>query len=133
MGYNLFNNIKYLIQNYISDNNNNDIIIEFSPNYKDIRITFDNFTEIQTYKKNMTTGIQKYRINTNNKEILLNINKPERISNGNYLFRYYFLKSNDEFEYKFDKYSYSIKKMNNKDNKADICLEFNKFEIYHNY
>ena len=94
MGYNLFNNIKYIIKNNIIDNNDNKIIIEFSPNYKDIKLTFDNLTEIPTYKENMTTDIQKYIINSNDKEIILNINKPERISNGNYLFRYYFTKNN---------------------------------------
>ena len=134
-GYNLFNNTKYLINNDIKDNNYNSIIIEFSPNYKDLRITLDNLEEIPSYKENMTTGIQKYIINTNNKEILLNINKPEGISNGNCLFRYYFLKNNDEFDYKFNKNLISKKKMNDENNeaeKADICFKFNKLEIYHN-
>ena len=131
MGYNLFNNIKYIIKNNIIDNNANKIIIEFSPNYKDIKLTFDNLTEIPTYKENMTTDIQKYIINANDKEIILNINKPERISNGNYLFRYYFTKNNDRFEYKFDK-SYNKTKIKDGDNKADICLKFNNFGIYLN-
>jgi len=132
MGYSVFNNTKYLIKNNLIDNNTNDIIIEFSPNYKEINLTFDNLTEIPTYKDNMTTGIQKYLINIdNNKEILLNINKPEGISNENYLFKYYFLKNNDEFEYKFDNF-YTKSKVNAKDNKADVCLKFIKFEIYNN-
>ena len=134
-GYNLFNNTKYLIKNDIKDDNRYSIIIEFSPNYKDLKITLDNLEEIPTYKENMTTGIQKYIINTNNKEILLNINKPEGISNGNCLFRYYFLKNNDEFDYKFNKNLISKKKMNDENNeaeKADICFKFNKLEIYHN-
>ena len=132
MGYSAFNNTKYLIKNNLIDNNTNDIIIEFSPNYKEINLAFDNLTESPTYKDDITTGIQKYLINTdNNKEILLNINRPEGISNGNYLFKYYFLKNNDEFEYKFDN-SYTKAKVNAKDNKEDICLKFNKFEIYNN-
>ena len=64
----------------------------------------------------------------------MNINRPETISNGNYLFRYYFTKNNDKFEYKLNK-TYNKKKINYKDNKADkadICLEFNRLEIYHN-
>jgi len=87
MGYQIINNIKYLIKNDIIKNNNNNIVIEFSPNYKDIRLTFDNLTEIPTYKENIITSTQKYKINTNNKEIYLKINKPEKIINGNYLFR----------------------------------------------
>jgi hypothetical protein len=73
-GYNLFNNTKYLIKNDIKDNNNNSIIIEFSPNYKDLKITLDNLEEIPTYKENMTTGILKINIH-NNKEIFLNKNR----------------------------------------------------------
>jgi len=85
MGYKAFNSINYLIKNYITDNYT-DIIIEFCPNYKDIKLNFDKST---TYKED--NGIQKYRINTKSKEIFLNISKPEGILNGNYLLRYYFL------------------------------------------
>ena len=132
MGYRAFNNINYLIKNFITDDNA-DIIIEFSPNYKEIKLNFDNSTKFVDYKDNITNGIQKYRIYKNSIDIFLNINKSEKILNGNYLFRYYFLKNNDdEFEYKFDQYSYEAKKIKDGINIADICLEFNKFEIYHN-
>jgi len=130
IGYRTFNNINYLIKNYTD--NNTDIIIEFSPNYQDIKLNFSKSTKILTYKEDIINGIQKYRINTNNKEIILNIAKPEGILDGNYLFRYYYLKNNDEFEYKLDQYSYIKRKIKDEDSKADICLEFNKFEIYHN-
>ena len=132
MGYISFNKTIYLIKNYVM-NKKTDIIIEFSPNNKDIKLIFDKSIEILTYKQNIINGIQKYRINTNNKEIILTINKTREILNGNYLFRYYFIKNNDDlFEYKFDKFSY-IKKINiDEDYKADICLEFNKFEIFYN-
>jgi hypothetical protein len=131
MGYNASNNINYLIKNYSIDNYT-DIIIEFSPNYQDIKLNFDKSTNFLTYQEDIINGIQKYRINTKNKEIILNINKSEGILNGNYLFRYYYLKNKEEFQYKFDISSYSKKIMNDKYNKADICLEFNKFEIYFN-
>jgi len=132
MGYRTFNNINYLIKNFITDNNA-DIIIEFSPNYKDIKLNFDKSIEILTYEENVINGIQKYRINTNNTDIFLNITKPEGILNGNYLLRYYFLKNDDdEFEYKFDQNSYKTKIINDHNSNADICFEFNKFEIYHN-
>ena len=130
MGYKLFNNVTYLIKNYTD--NSTDIIIEFSPNYEDIKLNFDKSTKFLIYKEYIINGIQKYRINTNNKEIILNIIKPEGILDGNYLFRYYYLKNNDEFQYNFDNSSYSKKKMNDEENKADICFEFNKFEIYFN-
>mgnify|MGYP002624746714 CR=1 FL=1 len=113
--------------NNIIDNKDTDIIIDFSPNYKDIQLTFDSLTEIATIKENIVTGIQKYRISANNKEIYLKINKPEKILNGNYLIKYYF-NNNNKFEYKFDKL-YSIKKIKTQADKADICLEFNNFEI----
>jgi len=131
MGFNALNNINYLIKKYTTDNDT-DLIIEFSPNYKDIKLNFVNSKKNLTYKKNITNGIQKYRINNNKTDILLSINNPENISNGSYLLRYYFLKNNDEFEYKFDQYSYSTTKNNDKNNKADICLKFNKFEIHYN-
>jgi len=127
MGYRTSNSISYLIKNYTTDNNT-DIIIEFSPNYKDIKLNFN-----KSIACNEDNGIQKYRINNDSiKEIFMNINNPKNISNINYLFRYYFLKNNDEFEYKFDQYSYTTKIINNDNNKADICFEFNKVEIYHN-
>ena len=114
-------------------NKKTDIIIEFSPNYKDIKLIFDKSIEILSYNEHTINGIQKYRINTNNKEIILNINQPQRISKGNYLFRYYFIKNNDYiFEYKFDKFSYIKKKIIDEDYKTNICLEFNKFEIFYN-
>ena len=130
MGYKFFNNITYLIKNYTD--NNTDIIIEFSPNYQDIKLNFGKSTKILTYKEDIINGIQKYRINTNNEEIFLNINKPQEIINGSYLFRYYYLKNNEEFQYNFDNSSYLKKKMNDEDNKADICFEFNTFDIYFN-
>jgi len=130
MGYRAFNNTNYLIKNFLTDNNT-DIIIEFSPNYKDIKLNFDKSIEILTYEEDVINGIQKYRINTNDTDIFLNISKPQRIINGNYLLRYYFLKNNDEFEYIFDQYSYT-KNFIDENEKAGICLEFNKFEIYHN-
>ena len=130
MGYKFFNNITYLIKNYTD--NNTDIIIEFSPNYQDIKLNFDKSSKILTYKEDIINGIQKYRINTNNEEIFLNINKPQEIINGSYLFRYYYLKNNEEFQYNFDNSSYLKKKMNDEDNKADICFEFNTFDIYFN-
>jgi hypothetical protein len=135
IGNNFINNINYLIKINSTDNNT-DIIIEFSSNYQEIKLNFDNSNIIPI---DIINGIQKYKINTNtnntnNKEIILNINNTENILNGNYLFRYYFLKNNDEFEYNFDK-SCKKNKINDEDNKADkadICLEFNNFEIYHN-
>ena len=132
MGYISFNKIIYLIKNNVMDKKT-DIIIEFSPNNKDIKLIFNKSIGILTYKENIINGIQKYRINTNNKEIILNINHPQGISNGNYLFRYYFIEINDDiFEYKFDKNSYVKKKIFDDGYKADICLEFNKFEIFYN-
>ena len=56
IGYRAFNNINYLIKNTITDNNI-DIIIEFSPNYKDIKLNFTN-SKIVTYKEDIINGIQ---------------------------------------------------------------------------
>jgi len=123
MGYRTFNSINYLIKSKVTDKNT-DIIIEFSPNYKEIKLNFDN--------PNIANGIQKYRIKNNNTDIFLKINKPDGIYDGNYLFRYYFLKNNEEFKYKFDQYSYTTKINNNDNNNTDICFEFNKVEINHN-
>ena len=61
MGYRAFDNINYLIKNYTDKNT--DIIIEFSPNYQDIKINFGKSTKILTYKEDIINGIQKFRIN----------------------------------------------------------------------
>ena len=130
MGYNLFSNITYLIKTNTIEENNTYIIVEYSPNYKDLNL---NLEDISIYKKNIIAGTQKYIIsNISNAKIFLNINKPERISNGNYLLRYYFIENNDEFEYKFDISSCSINKTKDRNNRADICFEFKNIEIYNN-
>ena len=124
----------YLIRNNIIDNNDNKLIIEFSPNYEEINLNFDSSKGISYTKENQTKIIQKYIMNTNNnKKIFLNINKPKEISYGNFLFRYYFTKKNEEFGYKFNESSYTKKNYTEYGNdKAYICLEFDKFEIYFN-
>ena len=129
-------NITYLIRNNIIDNNDNNLIIEFSPNYEEIKLNFDTSKEFTYNKENIAKGIQKYRISTSNnniKEIYLNINKPKKMSFGNFLFRYYFTKKNEEFIYKFNASSYKIKNYTKYiKSKAYICLEFDQFEIFFN-
>jgi hypothetical protein len=91
----------YLIKNYIANKDSN-LIIEFSPNYEEIKLNFDTSKGITYTKENIKKGIQKYRISTNNnniKEIYLNISKPKKMIYGNFLFRYYFTKKNEEFIY----------------------------------
>ena len=46
MGYNLFNNIIYLIKTYEIENKNTYIIVEFSSNYLDLNLYFNNSTDI---------------------------------------------------------------------------------------
>ena len=132
--FNSSKNITYLIRNNIIDNNkDSNFIIEFSPNYEEIKFNFDNSKGIYATMDNITKGIQKYRINaTNFKEIYLNINKPEKIPYGKFLFRYYFTKENEEFEYKFNELSYEKKYYKENDTQASICLEFDTFEIFFN-
>ena len=130
-------NITYLIRNNIIDNKDSNLIIEFSPNYEEIKLNIIKSKDISYYKENLTKGVQKYRINSTNnniKEIYLNINKPKNIPNGKFIFRYYFNKKNEEFEYKFNELSYTKKNYTEYENKskAYICLEFNKFEIFFN-
>ena len=129
-------NIIYIINNDIINNKDNNLIIEFSPNYEEIKFyIYNNSKEISYSKENITKGIQKYRINTTNCEekIKLNITKPKEITNGHFLFRYYFTKKNEEYKYNFNELSYSKKNYTKYDNdKADICLEFDTFEIYFN-
>jgi len=129
--------ITYLIRNNIIDNKNSNLIIEFSPNYEEIKLNFIKSKDLFYYKENLTKGIQKYRINSNNnniKEIYLNISKPKNIPNGKFIFRYYFNKKNEEFEYKFNELSYTKKNYTEYESKskAYICLEFDKFEIFFN-
>ena len=125
----------YLIKNYIANKDSN-LIIEFSPNYEEIKLNFDTSKGITYTKENIKKGIQKYRISTNNnniKEIYLNISKPKKMIYGNFLFRYYFTKKNEEFIYKFNESSYTKKNYTQyRENKAYICLEFDQFEIYFN-
>ena len=129
--FNSSENITYLIKNNIKDNINYNLIIEFSPNYEEIKLNIVNSKEIPFTKDNITNGIQKYKINNNNnKEIYLNICKPKTLLYGNYLFRYYF--TNDEFKYKFNESSYIKKDFIKNDTQGYICLKFDQFEIFLN-
>ena len=129
-------NITYLIRNNIIDNKDSNLIIEFSPNYEEIKLNFNNSKDLSYCKENYTKGLQKYIINTNNnsiKEIYLIISKPKNVPYGKFIFRYYFNKKNEEFEYKFNESSYKKKNYTEyESNKAYICLEFDKFEIFFN-
>ena len=128
---NLFNNINYIIKND-NDIDDDEMIIEFSTNYEDIKLIFND--SMKTYKQevNSTTGIQKYRIKNNFHSFNLIVKAPQKLSDGNYILRYYFINESQEFTYKFDKFSYKkSSKIINKEH-MDISFEFNKFEIYLN-
>ena len=134
IGYsNSLNNISYLIRN--EKNINDEMIIEFSPNYKDIELLFDDSMKNYFKKLDSETGTQKYKIqnNINFEKIILNVNTHNK-SDGNYLLRYYFTNNEtlkDEFEYKLDKLCDKKKRDLGNDN-YDFSFIFNKFEIYLN-
>ena len=105
--FNLLNNRvnqtqKYYIKNDIDENDNNDFIIEFSSNYKNIELIF-NDSIMKCYKKIIKEGIQKFyltisfssKIKENFFTVQLNnINKKNNDNNEylkkvNYIFKFY--------------------------------------------
>lgn len=110
---------------------NDSILVEFSPNYNDLELIFDDNNIV--YTKKLATGFQKYRIISSSSEnIFFNVSNRNNRKNANYLLRYYYSEEDREYNYILD-YNY---KMENKSSNVpdDFTLEliFNKIDILRN-
>lgn len=97
--FNSLNNTSYLFKN--EKNINEEMIIEFSPNYEDIKLIFNESMKTSIQEMNSTTGVQKYKISNNSKDIILNVSTSHRTLDSNYLLRYYFINNSQEDEFEF--------------------------------
>ena len=130
--FNSLNNTSYLFKN--EKNINEEMIIEFSPNYEDIKLIFNESMKTSIQEMNSTTGVQKYKITNNSKDIILNVSTSHRTLDSNYLLRYYFINNSqeDEFEYKLDKHFIMNRHLEKEKDNYAFSFEFNKSEIYLN-
>ena len=120
-------------------NNESTILVEFSPNYNDITLNFENNENI-TYNHNNVYGFQKYRISpSQNKSknesgvLYFNINNTKNRPEANYIIRYYYTEENLEYNYIFDSnYNYSIKENDGDSGKVSVNLTFNNIAIVKN-
>jgi hypothetical protein len=107
---------------------NDEILVEFIPDCNRITIDKDDKSIIM---KNITDNngiVQKFRIKKFNNDFTLKVIVPKDISFGNYIIRYYFTEEEREQYYKLNKIFTKIKG----NQKNDIILKFNKFEITNN-
>ena len=103
-----------------------DILIEFSPNYKDLDLEILYF-ENKTF--NNENGIKKYRIKEVDENIQINIKNPNNRPNAIYIIRYFITIENDEYKYIFNK-NYKIYKLEeNSDNTVNFKFEFDNIKI----
>ena len=119
--------------------NKSTILVEFSPNYNDIILNFENHENI-TYNLNNVYGFQKYRISpSQNKSknesgvLYFNINNTKNRPEANYIIRYYYTEEKLEYNYIFDSnYNYSIKENDGDSGKVSVNLTFNNIAIVKN-
>ena len=113
-------------------NNNSNIIIEFSPNYKDLQLNFepkDNFDFIE-YEE---AGFKKYKIiNNTDKNIRFNVINPNNKEDANYLLKYYYTFWDKEFEYRLDNNFTYINESSNLEN-ISVSLTFKNIYIIYNH
>ena len=107
--------------NQIKESN---VLIELSAIYDDIKIEFENSSNIYFNKDDNSAGFQKYRIVDINRpdddvdkyNIYLKVyNTKDQNANANYMIRYYYSKINNEYEYNLDKKTRRF--LNGKDDK----------------
>jgi hypothetical protein len=119
-------NKEYLIKinkKYLNDKN---ILVEFIPNCKEMKLESDANLNLE---KDINSGmVQKYRGIGLNDSITLKVKTPQNISNCYYLLRYYYSSKKEEIKYKFNE-RYNIKKGKNQN---DIIIDFNGIEIINN-
>jgi len=124
-----------IVNNYIIDINdkydeNTTIFVEFSPNYQDLKLTFDDKDNI-SFLYFTTGGFQKYRIIENNKGMVyFNVSNPNKRKDANYLLRYYYTEEKKENKYEFDN-RFSLEEIDSgdDDNYVSISIKFNNIKI----
>ena len=123
------------VNNYIIDINdkydsNTTIFVEFSPNYQDLKLTFDDKDDIN-FLYFTAGGFQKYRIKENNKGMVyFNVSNPNKRNDANYILRYYYTEETMENKYEFDN-NFSLEEIDSSDddNYVTISLKFNNLKI----
>ena len=126
------------VNNYIIDINdkydsNTTIFVEFSPNYQDLKLTFDDKDNID-FLYFTTGGFQKYRIKENdNGMVYFNVSNPNKRNDANYILRYYYTEETMENKYEFDN-SFSLEEIDSSDddNFVSISLKFNNIKVTRN-
>ena len=109
---------------------NSSILVEFSPNYEDLQLNFEQDHLI--VRDFYTTGFHKYRIITSNEWVVyFNISNPKQRKDGNYILRYYYSTESGEYNYVLDKnYKYNQNKSDSES--VSITLTFNNIDILEN-
>ena len=119
---------KYLVQINEKERNGDQIIIELSPNYEEIKlenIICDNNKTINMNEIiDKRTGIRKYRIDKCNNTFIITIKRIKNKLNPNYILRYYYSEASLEMNYIFDK-SFKIYSKEDSNDALFIQFEFN--------
>ena len=116
---------------HVTKKQNSTILIDFSPNYEDLQLNFEQKDII--VKDFYNTGFHKYRIITSNDWIVyFNITNPNKRKDANYILRYFYTSETGEYNYTLDKNYLRSDNYSNSEN-VSITLTFNNFIIYKNH
>ena len=109
--------------------NETTLLVEFSPNYRDLNLTFNKSDEIDCIST--TGGFQKYRIKIKNIGIVnFNVSNLNNRFDANYIMRYYFIKESEIYNYEFDKtFSREDASSDDGNDYVSISLKFNNIKI----
>ena len=126
------------VNNYIIDindklDNETNVLVEFSPNYRDLKLTLDESSDID-FISFTTGGFQKYRIKRSNfGKVYFNVSNINNKIDAIYILRYYYTRNSEENIYEFDK-SFSRKDISSSDGNDYISIEliFNNIKIKRN-
>ena len=112
--------------------NDSEVLIEFSPNFQDMRLNLDNNTNYK-YIPSIEEGSQKFRL-TDIKDgpIHFNVTNPKNRTKGNYILRYYYTENQFEYLYSFDK-NFEYKLENSNSDNVSFSLTFNNINVSQYY
>ena len=118
--------------NDIYNKTSNSILVEFSPNYEDLQLIFE---ESENASFNYTyfnlAGFRKYRIFINKTGIIrFSIKNPSNREKANYMLRYYYTEETLENKYNISNFTYNYKKTDSEN--ALVNFTFNLFPSRNN-
>jgi hypothetical protein len=113
----------------IEEKNDGQGLIDFSPNYPDIYIDFDESANVNStffYQ----AGFNKHRVySANNDNVYFSVKNPNMRKNANYMIRYYYTGIGGEYKYTVDDDNRKINTSMINNEYANISITYNSIKI----